>query len=368
MRRMNFRVLVALVIGAVSIFSCAEQDDTILETDYYTSFDLWAAKNYPHLTKVDTVDGLYWKFNHVNPNTPSASKELPNDSTYLYVELSTRSVDGTYMVNTDPDIARQLGSFSYQTRYVPFKFRLRDFQNYYGLTTAHFYALKNMEVGDEVEILAAPAIGYNYTADVMYQGFDNIDVSDVTTRTTLGIFSTVASIKIKLVDMIQEADAAALVDVINYAESKSDAVSVKSGLYIFDHTKNSDAADSLRTDSTLQIKYTGRFMDNFVFDTNDEEVAIENHIYDSSKTYGTMAYTYNKQDTTNYGDMSAIEAFQLVLGEMRLGEKLTFITSPTYAYGESGQYPTTASTGGKTLIYTQTPLIFTVEIIKEEEE
>ncbi len=353
MIKRGFRVLIMLLSFAY-VYSCAENTAVENEIDYYESLDLWAQKNYPHLEKNDTLDGVYWKITK-NPNGLTAK---PDDSTFVSINYTSMDNTGSYMVNTyDPNLARQLGTFSFVTRYdAPFKFKLGYYYGYYGLTHIHYLALKEMSVGDKIEILTAPAYGYS-TSNSIYQGYAG----------NIGIKSTISVINIELVAMSDNAERDSELETLNYA-SLNDLDYIKSGIYMKWLVRNTNIADSLRKDSLITLNYTGEFMDGFVFDTNLEEVAEANNIFDADRDYLPISYNYNPQDTSDYGSgnggTALIQAFKYVVENgMRLGDKVQFITSPEFAYGSSGKYETTGS-----LIYGYTPLVFTFEILKPEEE
>lgn len=353
-----FFALVVIGLG-VSIFSCA--DNKLVpdpEVSYFDTFDLWVKKNYPHLQKVADTEGFYMS---ITKNTDGNTKK-PTDSCYVSIEFSASLPNGAYFLNTDPVFARQLGSFSFNTHYVPFKFRVAEWGRYYGLTKAQYEALKQMSVGDEVEIVAAPNYGYDYSLDNMYEGFGgNAKIAK----------ESMAHIKMKLVSFVLDAEKQAEEDVQKYLKDRSEAGEIwhetERGVFYNKILINDNEADSVRVDSALKINYTGYFMDQFVFDTSIKEVAEDNNIYDSNRKYVPSDFYYNKGDTTNFGGSGEtgnyIKSFKGVIEKMRLGEKVIMICYPSKAYGAEGKY----SLRGP-LIQTHTPLIFDIEIIKKEEE
>ncbi len=352
MKNLKFLLVAVVTIGA---FSCAKNSDPVNDVDFYDAFDMWVEQNHPHLEKVEDEEGLYWKL--TKNSDESATK--PNDSTYVTIEYSAQLSDGTYMLNSDKLRALLLGTFSYRTNYDdPFTFQLANYGSYYGLTYAHYLALQNMSVGDEIEIAAAPAVGYNYTGST-YLGFGGEIVSDGTPSITTG--TTI--IKMKLVSMSSTRDLDAQIEAFEYASKIGYDNRLDNNGYLFIKwlERNENEADSIHSDTTIYINYTGRFLDGFVFDTNVAEVAEENNIYSSSSTYEAVSYTYDKSDTTNYSNY--IPAFKHAISVMRLGDKVELIVAPEYAYGSAGGYKLDA-----TLIYTETPLRFTIEVINAKDE
>lgn len=353
MNRNKLFTIIAVATLFVGAFSCADNNATVEnEVSYFETFDKWVAKNYPDIPKVEGKDGLYMR---ITKNS-AGNTTKPTDSSYVSITYSSMAPDGNYLVNMDPIFARQLNTFSYSTRYVPFKFRLHNWGAYYGMTLAQYEALKMMSVGDEVEIVAAVNYGYYYGLETMYQGFKG------NTSPTSGVASY---IKMKLNSFVLDAKREAENQVNTYVDNNWSYV--EDGLFMKKIIANDNVADSVRQDSVLKINYTGFFIDNFIFDTNIKSVAEENNIYSTDRTYVPSDYYYNKYDSTNFGATGSssnfIHAFKGVIGKMRLGEKVTMICYPSLAYGAAGSYGTTG-----TLIYTQTPLLFDIEIIKKEEE
>lgn len=352
MNKINKKILFAVAVAFASfgLFSCADNNYVPEnEVTYFETFDLWTKANYPEVAEHKVKEGLYMLI-HKN-SAENASK--PTDSCYVQIEYSSLMPSQQYVANTDVALARQLGTFSYVTNYVPFKFRLANWGSYYGLTAAHYEAIKLMSPGDEAEIVAAPNYGYYYSLDksTMYEGFrGNGSVST----------QNIAYIKLKLVSSVLDGVREAETITENYAADHQ-LTRLESGLYRKKTLENPNEADSVRRDTTLTLNYTGYFVNGFVFDTNIKEVAEERNIYNPERTYTPLSYRYNESDTTGYGGM--IKAFKPVIKNMRLGEKVTFICYPSLAYGAAGSYQSTG-----TLIYTQTPLIYDIEIIKKEEE
>lgn len=358
MNKINKKILfvVAVTFASFGFFACADNDYVPEnEVTYFETFDLWTKANYPDVAQHKVKEGLYIQI-HKN-SAENAAK--PTDSCYVEIEYSSLIPTQQYVANTDPALARQLGTFSFVTNYVPFKFRLANWGSYYGLTNAHYEAIKMMSPEDEAEIVVAPNYGYYYTLDrtTMYEGF----------RGNGAIASqNIAYIKLKLVRYVLDGVREAEMIADNYADEHG-LTRLESGLYTKKTLINSNEADSVRKDTTLTLNYVGYLVNGFVFDTNIKEVAEDHNIFDATRKYTPHSYTYNESDTTGYSGM--IKAFKPVIKSMRLGEKVTFICYPSLGYGASGKYGTTTSAGTVgTLIYTQTPLIFDIEIIKKEEE
>lgn len=99
------------------------------------------------------------------------------------------------------------------------------------------------------------------------------------------------------------------------------------------YIRNQVGAADLVTGKVAKIKYTGRFLDGRIFDTNTN--------------------TTDSLNITIGSTTGAIQGFLIGVNKMKLGEKATFIFRSALGYG----------TTGNSKIPGETPLIFDVEIV-----
>lgn len=142
----------------------------------------------------------------------------------------------------------------------------------------------------------------------------------------------------------------------NYALERFDMIAadtVMQNFYI--NVTDSIAGSSVITeDSLVYLYYKGMFLDDFVFDTNIEDVAVEEDIYVYSGTYTPLSYTPSD------GDL--IEAFYYALTDttkraMKYNDTFTMVFSSDYGYSYYG------STDGSTEIQPYDPLVFEVQVL-----
>lgn len=96
--------------------------------------------------------------------------------------------------------------------------------------------------------------------------------------------------------------------------------------------------DSLKTKSTVNIWYIGRFLDGFIFDTNIDEV--KEIIYGEVKTKGEALKFYPK----NMDENKYIPAWNNAIPTLRLGQWSAILSVSTYGYGISGKVGSYTST------------------------
>jgi hypothetical protein len=76
---------------------------------------------------------------------------------------------------------------------------------------------------------------------------------------------------------------------------------------------------------TLLADYTGRFLNNSVFDTSIESVARENNVFDPARPYGPLEMVFG------IGDV--LPGFEFAIALMDVGDKATVIMPSLYGYG-----------------------------------
>lgn len=124
----------------------------------------------------------------------------------------------------------------------------------------------------------------------------------------------------------------------NYAE-------VDEGLYVFWEVANESGKSIVRGD-TVTVNYTGRLLNDEVFDTSIEQVAKDAGIFSSSRKYEPLKF--------RPGYNFAIVGFEFAISLMKEGEKATVIFPSRLGYGTQPSGPVPANA----------PLIFEIEILR----
>lgn len=118
------------------------------------------------------------------------------------------------------------------------------------------------------------------------------------------------------------------------------------GFYMFWETSVDPAVNNqiLRLD-TVRVNYTGKLLSNTVFDSSIEQVAKDNNVYNSQRTYGPMR--------TPLGT-GLIFGFEYATSLMRPGEKAIVVFRSAWGYGNSEQARIPANS----------PLVFELELLE----
>jgi FKBP-type peptidyl-prolyl cis-trans isomerase len=96
---------------------------------------------------------------------------------------------------------------------------------------------------------------------------------------------------------------------------------------------------------TLFVDYTGKFLDNFVFDTSVDSVARQNNMHNPNRNYEPFPMLF--------GFGAVIVGFEFALSKMEEGDIATVLMPSLYGYGAQGQGS----------IPPHTPLLFQLNLV-----
>lgn len=101
----------------------------------------------------------------------------------------------------------------------------------------------------------------------------------------------------------------------------------------------------------IKVNYTGKFLNNVVFDTSLEDVAKENNIFNQNRVYAPFGYIFDRGQV--------ISGFDFAVSRMDEGDKIIAFIPSLYAYGRTGSPPR---------IPGNTPLIFELELLPAQDD
>lgn len=111
-------------------------------------------------------------------------------------------------------------------------------------------------------------------------------------------------------------------------------------------TSVSNSGNKAEVSDTISVNYTGKLLDNRVFDTSVESVARANSIYVSTRKYEPLRYPI--------GFGFTLPGFEYAILKMEQGDKATVIMPSLYAYGSEavGSIPKNS------------PLVFELDLVE----
>ncbi len=345
MKNKFVRISLVALISAVFFYACADTDTPQTSISLNYSMDKWMKANRPDVQFRDS--GYYYNIyeKHAEGDTLKVQ-----DTCTIMVNIEGRLLDGTYFLNMDTKRARILGTFSYKTRYTPFRYISYNYDKYTFTNIGLNAVLRNMKVGDSAEVFLSPKnMAYTEGAELaQYEGFGGS--SNLTSKDIAQYNISLKAIELNPLD-------STLKRTIDFAVNKLNLKardSIKKGLYVARIDSIGGGNFLGERDTVVEVRYTGRFLDDFVFDTNDVDVAKEVNIYSETEKYAALTINNSLKDE----DFKYIKAFKYAFKKLKAGDKAVIVTIPEWAYGEKGKYNATG-----TLIPSYSPMYFEIEIL-----
>ena len=352
------RYAVSLMSGIAFLLlgSCSEKVSDDLGGAENETLDIWMQNNRPDIPKAE--DGLYYKI-YETEDSQDIDVEWRNWVSVTYTGQALNGYfpenggrfTGDYYENFYPEIARELGTFSYFCHYVPYLTNNNELLQY-TLTPGATKVLRQMQQGDSVEIFMTSQHAYGsggYFSQL--EGFEGN--KELEGNRPVYMSMKLCEVIADPVKIDEEKTIAYAVDELGLQAQDS----IAENLYLKLETELPGAAE-IPLDTTVTIWYVAKFTDGFIFDTNIDSLARELHIYDEDEgSYTPFSITYDNGEADDIVD-GLIEAVK----HMRVGEKGTTVFSSSWGYGAAGD------SNGKTLVQPYTPLVFEVEVIAPEAE
>ncbi len=340
--------IAALMAGLVAMGSCAKSPTTDNTDRELASLEAWINKYHPET--ISMGDGGYYKLVEAGE-----SNIKPSLGDWVRVNYTAKTLDGVYYKNYYKTIAYDLGTFAYTTHFVP------EYVQYDSAAWTHtegmFRGVGMLNVGDSVSLYLASSLGYGTVGtSVDANGFEG-ELQTILPNTSINI-------NMKLMEVVKDPEMAEQNEVESYAQKVlniSAADSIEYGYYLKVIEPNPEG-EPIGSDSLVYIRYSGYFLDGFVFDTNDEEVAIASKRGTENDTYTLFQYQSSGDGTDATSDsLSVIRSWSESILKMRKGERAIILSTSDWAYDSIG------SSAGTTMINPYTPLLFDIEILTDEE-
>lgn len=303
--------IILFAIIAIAFVSCAQEKDESDNSIQQRILDAYVAVNYPQGLQ-STASGI----KIINFEQGKGVK-LENYNAAL-INYTSKDLAGNVSSTTYKNVAQQIGSFAKTTHYGPSFFTIGYGSTIVGLEEL----LLTMNKGAKIEAIIPPWLSiYAYSAGGTQQSTSNI------------IYS------ISLEDVISDIVKYEVDSVSAYANRVYPGLDSLSKGFYFKKFFNS-SADTVAWGDAVNVRYVGKLLDGFVFDTNIADTAKKYGIYNSSNTYQALSVTFKKDlDEMKGGDGSSslILGFCKALQKMKYEDTaISFFTS-SYGYSASGK-------------------------------
>ncbi len=325
---MKYRIIKILVLPILFLtFSCDRvKEDPLL--DEMVRFNAWI--DYYNLGSYKTPSGIYLI------NEKEGTGEYPKDSDIVMYSYVLRNIDGAIYQGTYKDTAIIHG---YETvlatkHYTPEIDLFLSSKKKYG----RFDGISKMKQGGKVRLIMpstlAPEVNYNHNS-LIY----DIEL-------------------LKVFDGSQEEFEQLLIDEYIAADTAPESYIQMDTIYyknIYDDTYYKTSNNSAKLSAAVKgdsvwVYYTGKFLDGFVFDTNEKNIALANGIYNSTYSYTPLKL--------KIGENATVPGFEFALKQANLYQRILCIIPSKYAYGTKGE------SNGDTPIPANTPLVFEIRVMK----
>lgn len=315
----------AVAAMAAGAWSCAGEAPDIANGLARQSFEAWVAK-YAPAAYANPYKDVYIEYIERGPEN-AAVPVL--DYTWLTVNYTGRTLDGSVFVTRVDSISRRVGKFAYTTHYSD------DFLQFTSTSTKLCdglrQAFERMRVGDSVRVYIPFDKGYAFSMDVNsgYAGEQGVSYTQL---------PIVFEMRLKAVTtqpFIWERDS-----VQRYAEQRwanSDYSHDTVGMYMR-IVKHNPAGDPITKDSTAFVYYEAYFMDGFLAATNIDTVARKWNVYNSGdeSAYESLSILPSSGENVMVNKVLYIAA-----PLMRKGEVAEVVTVSTWAHGDAGDVSST---------------------------
>ena len=287
---------------------------------------------------------------------PATADLWSADNSYCYAEVTIRTLTGTISSTDSEALAKQLGTYAEVNYYGPKVFMVGEGISYAGVDEA----LKGMRIGGErtVVIPAWMLTTSRYSTMDKYLDACTVSSSLIYTIALKGQFTDVTEWEKSQIQAYVNANfPGATATVMPGSEEGSTADG--SFWFISDVSGFEEEDKRSETEMDLSLNYTGMRLDGTVFDTSVQKTAVDNDIYDSSRTYAPMSLAFSStwSDIKIDNSTTFIDGFKAGISLMWWkGQKATVIFTSGHGYG----------TSSKDAIPAYCPLLFQLELVAKE--
>lgn len=297
------------IFGLIALHSC-EKEVSEREADELLRLEAYMSIHYPDLEP--TESGLYYII------IEQGEGDFPAKDDYLLFDFTGRNLDDMVFETTDKSTAYIHDLYTKTKRYAPKYLKYQDEAR--PMIKGMEEGLSYLREGGKARFIMPSKLAYGSN---QYNG--------------LYAYSSVI-FDVELKKIVSDPVAYETEQINNYiTENYPDLVIediLFDGIYILENTPNEieegdeEVPEPILDEDVVEVDYTGRLIDNWIFDTSIKTVAEENDIYVSNKNYIPLEVTI--------GGTGFIEGFSLALKNLTTKHTAKVIIPSEFAYGELG--------------------------------
>lgn len=333
--------IILSIAAALCIFSCAKDPKPGANDANKRYFEAWLHVNYPDAKP--TGLGIYIIEEEVG------TKYAVADSGCAFVNYVVRDLEGNITSYNGKETAKQMGTYDTTTYYGPAKWFTTP-----GVLQAGVHeAIRGMKMGGRRKVIIPSwLMSYKvYETEEEYLEKDTDGTGSIYDITVEDFTDDIKSWELRQIGTYFDEN-------MDIFHGKLVSDSLKYGFY-YQQLEKPTAKDTLKSDTTIYINYTGKLLNGLVFDTTIEKVAKDNGLYKEGKTYQPVPVTM----ASEYKDIkldgsSVISGFAMTIQQMKANEKGIGVFVSDLGYQSSGSG---ASIPG------YSPLVFEIELTAKPE-
>lgn len=305
---MNFIYKTAfLAIAVISLTSCVEEKTESDRSIQEMILDAYVKEEFPNAQKLP--DGL------VMIEFEEGTGATLNNRDGGYFEYTTRNLSKEVITTTDEELAKEVGTFDNTNHYGPVLFEIGYNSTYEGLEEV----MTGMKVGGKAKFILPPWLSVTGANGGQWAESNSL------------IY------EIELKEVITNINDWEIDTMRRYAATNYPGLDTLSSHFYF--KKLHDAkADSIGS-GTVNVRYIGRLLDGWVFDTNIADTAKKYGIYNSSSAYEALSFHYSNDIDAMEEDNSMVRGFCMGLKEMSYGDVGFAMFGSKYGYDYVGKSP-----------------------------
>ena len=330
------------IAAALCIFSCAKEPKAGANDASKRYFDAWLQVNHPDARP--TGLGIYVL------EEKEGTQYAVADSGVAFVNYVVRDLEGNITSYNTKETAKQMGTYDTTTYYGPEKW----FTTPGSIQTGILEAIRDMKKGGSKTVIIPSWL-------MSYKVYETEEEYLQTSSTGTGNIYDIT-----VVDFAEDIYTWELKEIGTYFDNNMDIYhgkrisdSLSYGFY-YQQLEKPTSLDTLKSDTTIYINYTGKLLNGLVFDTTIEKVAKDNGLYKNGNIYKPLPVTMAEE----YGDIkldgnSLISGFAKTIKQMKANEKGIGVFMSTLGYQSSGS-------GSNIPGYA--PLVFEIELTAKPED
>lgn len=307
MVKVIFKFILAASLGLMMTSCAKEVEDSSRDIqerilDAYIEVNCPQAKKYPSgLTIIDFKQGQ---------GAPVYRR------TAVYTDVTATDLAGNYLETTDAQKAKEIGTYSASSYYGPKYMEIGFNSTQKGMEEL----LLMMNEGAEATFIIPPWLTYT----------DSLQKGNWAKQSNI-IYNLKCNF---LITDIVKYERDTMRNYVRKYYTRMDTIDT--GIYF---KKLYESNGDTLSDQTINVRYVGRLLDGFVFDTNIEDTAKKYGLYSEDNDYEPLSVTCEEDYYTMAQNSSLVEGFCMALLEMNVGDKAVTVFNSDWGYSYSGKDP-----------------------------